>query len=95
LTIVLGQRHRPSAVPVLVAAYIFAAYWFTASTSFANPAVTMARALTQTFAGIRPVDVPGFIAAQLAGMLAALWLARALLDSPAHAENTAAQSESR
>lgn len=65
LTILLGARHRPTAVPALVAAYIFAAYWFTASTSFANPAVTIARALTTTFSGIRPTDVPAFVAAQL------------------------------
>ena len=67
LTILLGVRHRPAAVPALVAAWIFAAYWFTASTSFANPAVTVARALTQTFAGIRPDDVAGFVVAQVAG----------------------------
>ncbi|HWU70645.1 MAG TPA: MIP/aquaporin family protein [Pseudoxanthomonas sp.] len=67
LTILLGVRHRPAAVPALVASYIFAAYWFTASTSFANPAVTLARSLTQTFAGIRPEDVWGFVVAQLAG----------------------------
>ena len=70
LTILLGIRHRPTAVPALVASYIFAAYWFTASTSFANPAVTLARSLTQTFAGIRPEDVLGFVLAQLLGMLA-------------------------
>lgn len=69
VTIILGVRFRASAVPALVASYIFAAYWFTASTSFANPAVTVARALTQTFAGIRPTDVLGFVAAQLIGML--------------------------
>ena len=79
LTILLGVRHRPAAVPPLVASYIFAAYWFTASTSFANPAVTLARSLTQTFAGIRPEDVIAFIVAQLVGTLAALWIARALL----------------
>ena len=67
LTIRLGARLRPKAVPLLVAAYVFAAYWFTASTSFANPAVTLARALTQTFAGIRPQDVGGFVVAQLLG----------------------------
>ena len=61
----------PGAVPFAVGAYITAAYWFTASTSFANPAVTLARAATNTFAGIRPADVPGFIAAQLAGAAAA------------------------
>jgi len=69
------------AVPFAVAAYITAAYWFTASTSFANPAVTIARGLTDTFAGIRPLDVPGFIVAQLAGAAVATvlfrWLAPA------------------
>ena len=64
-------RHRPSAVPFAVAAYITAAYWFTASTSFANPAVTLARSVSDTFAGIRPADVPGFIAAQACGAAAA------------------------
>ena len=78
LTILLGVRHRPAAVPALVAGYIFAAYWFTASTSFANPAVTLARSLTQTFAGIRPVDAPGFILAQLAGAGLALLAAYSL-----------------
>jgi glycerol uptake facilitator-like aquaporin len=72
LTILLGLRHRAEAVPALVASYIFAAYWFTASTSFANPAVTLARSLTQTFAGIRPLDVGGFVVAQLLGALLAL-----------------------
>jgi glycerol uptake facilitator-like aquaporin len=72
LTILLGLRHRAEAIPMLVASYIFAAYWFTASTSFANPAVTLARSLTQTFAGIRPLDVGGFVAAQLVGTLLAL-----------------------
>ncbi|GAB3352040.1 aquaporin [Lysobacter tyrosinilyticus] len=72
LTILLGLRARPKAIPALVAGYIFAAYWFTASTSFANPAVTAARALTQTFAGIRPDDVPGFVMAQFAGVAVAL-----------------------
>ena len=59
-------RHRPSAVPFAVGAYISGAYWFTSSTSFANPAVTLARSATNTFAGIRPADVSGFVAAQLA-----------------------------
>jgi glycerol uptake facilitator-like aquaporin len=75
-------RRRPGLVPFAVGAYITAAYWFTASTSFANPAVTLARAASDTFAGIRPVDVPGFIAAQIAGAAAATgvfrWLVPAL-----------------
>lgn len=79
LTILLGLRHRPAAVPALVAAYVMAAYWFTASTAFANPAVTLARGLTQTFAGIRLADVPGFVVAQLAGLVAAMLLLRALV----------------
>lgn len=66
-----GLRYRRVAVPWLVGLYITAAYWFTASTSFANPAVTIARALTPTFSGIRPIDVPAFIAAQIAGALVA------------------------
>ncbi|MGH7033952.1 MAG: aquaporin [Stellaceae bacterium] len=65
--IMSGDRHLPAALPYAVAAYITAAYWFTSSTSFANPAVALARALTDTFAGIRPQDVPGFIAAECAG----------------------------
>jgi glycerol uptake facilitator-like aquaporin len=77
---VLGSiRSRPEAVPVLVGLYITAAYWFTASTSFANPAVTVARALSDSFAGIAPASVPGFIAAQLAGAVAAGFLFRWLL----------------
>ena len=78
LTILLGSRHRAAAIPTLVAAYIFAAYWFTASTSFANPAVTLARALTQTFAGIRPEDVAGFVLAQLVGALLAMGVSAGL-----------------
>ena len=78
--IVSGSRRSPAAVPFAVAAYIVAAYWFTASTSFANPAVTLARALTDTFAGIRPADVPWFILGQTAGAGAAAavfgWLVR-------------------
>lgn len=81
LTILIGVRHRPQAIPALVAAYIFAAYWFTASTSFANPAVTLARAFTQTFAGIRFADVGGFVAAQVAGAFAAWSVAKLLLPS--------------
>ena len=75
------SRRRADAVPFAVAAYIAAAYWFTASTSFANPAVTLARALTDTFAGIRPADVPGFIGAQLVGAAAATFLFRWLVPS--------------
>jgi glycerol uptake facilitator-like aquaporin len=71
-------RSRPSAIPVAVGAYITAAYWFTASTSFANPAVTLARACTSTFAGIRPADAPAFLAAQLAGAFSATLLMNAL-----------------
>ncbi len=81
LAVIWGcARARSSAVAFAVGAYITAAYWFTASTSFANPAVTLARAASDTFAGIRPVDAPAFIAAQLAGAVAASlgcrWLAR-------------------
>lgn len=85
LTILLGVQRRPGAVPVLVASYIFAAYWFTASTSFANPAVTFARSFTQTFAGIRAADVAGFVVAQLAGALIAWVVARWLLPAEAPA----------
>lgn len=70
LTILLTVRHKPEAVPVSVGMYIVSAYWFTASTSFANPAVTIARAMTDTFAGIAPGDVPALIAAQVCGALA-------------------------
>jgi glycerol uptake facilitator-like aquaporin len=72
LSVIWGcSRLRTSVVPFAVGAYITAAYWFTASTSFANPAVTLARAASDTFSGIRPADVPGFIAAQLVGAAAA------------------------
>jgi glycerol uptake facilitator-like aquaporin len=83
LLVVLGHR-RSEDVPWMVAAWIGAAYWFTASTSFANPAITIARSLSDTFAGIRPVDVPEFIIAQLAGAIAALGVARVLF-APARA----------
>jgi glycerol uptake facilitator-like aquaporin len=73
------SRVRPSSVPFAVAAYITSAYWFTASTSFANPAVTIARCLSDTFAGIRPKDVPWFVIAQLFGGIAATMLFRWLL----------------
>jgi glycerol uptake facilitator-like aquaporin len=82
LTIWLGLRVRAQWVGGLVAVYITGAYWFTASTSLANPAVTLARAATNTFAGIRPVDVPGFVAAPLLGALIATGLARWLYRTP-------------
>ncbi|MBS0487209.1 MAG: aquaporin family protein [Proteobacteria bacterium] len=78
LTILLGLRIRPGAVAGLVSAFIACAYWFTASTSFANPAVTIARSLTRTFAGIRPLDVPAFVIAEIAGTVCALLLLRLL-----------------
>jgi glycerol uptake facilitator-like aquaporin len=71
LLVVLGHRRAQDA-PWMVAGWIGAAYWFTASTSFANPAITIARSLSDTFAGIRPVDAPAFIAAQMVGALLAL-----------------------
>jgi glycerol uptake facilitator-like aquaporin len=88
LAVIWGcARRRSGAVPFAVGAYITAAYWFTSSTSFANPAVTLARAASDTFAGIRPIDVPGFVVAQLVGAAAATatfrWLVPAL---PAVAE---------
>jgi glycerol uptake facilitator-like aquaporin len=77
LATIWGCRAHPAPVTAFaVAAYITGAYWFTASTSFANPAVTIARSLSDTFAGIRPTDVPGFIVAQLAGLMLALPLLR-------------------
>ena len=77
LTILLGIERRPAAVPALVAAYIFAAYWFTASTSFANPAVTLARSITASFSGIRAMDTTAFVAAQVLGALLAVAVAPA------------------
>jgi glycerol uptake facilitator-like aquaporin len=80
LSVIWGSaRRRAGLVPVAVGAYITAAYWFTASTSFANPAVTLARAASDTFAGIRPADAPGFIVAQLAGAATATALFRWLV----------------
>jgi glycerol uptake facilitator-like aquaporin len=82
LSVIWGCVHfRSSVVPFAVAAYITAAYWFTASTSFANPAVTLARSFTDTFAGIRPLDAPAFIVAQLAGGFVATALFRWLIPS--------------
>lgn len=83
ITIIAGIRFAHAAVPWLVGLYITAAYWFTASTSFANPAVAIARSLTNTFSGIRPIDLPGFIAAQIAGAVCALALVNWLLRTPA------------
>lgn len=80
LTILGGLRHAAAQVPALVAAYITAAYWFTASTSFANPAVTVARALTDSFAGIDPAGIAGFVLAQSAGAALAALTARRLFD---------------
>ncbi len=86
-TILAGARFERSAAPWLVGLYITAAYWFTASTSFANPAVAIARSLTNTFSGIRPVDLPGFILAELLGAVCALalmgWLLREDCDASA------------
>ena len=79
LTILVTREASNRSVPMSVALYIAAGYWFTSSTSFANPAITVARSLTDTFAGIAPVDVPGFVAAQLAGAICALLAAKVLL----------------
>ncbi|WP_375789587.1 aquaporin [Bradyrhizobium sp. Pha-3] len=81
-TILAGIRFQRAAVPWLVGLYITAAYWFTASTSFANPAVAIARSLTNTFAGIRPADLPGFILAELCGAFAGMLLMNWLLGRP-------------
>ena len=87
VTIIGCVRARPAAVPYAVALYITAAYWYTASTSFANPAVTIARAMTDTFSGIRPADAPAFILAQLSGAVLAIllcrWLWPAAVSAPA------------
>lgn len=85
--VILGTiRHRPQAVPASVALYIVAAYWFTSSTSFANPAITVARALTDSFAGIAPADVPAFVIAQLCGAFAALLVGRIIFSPVEPAE---------
>jgi glycerol uptake facilitator-like aquaporin len=78
LTILLLLKHRPTAIPAAVGLYITSAYWFTSSTSFANPAITIVRSLSDTFAGIAPTDVPMFIAMQLAGALLAVGAAKQL-----------------
>ena len=85
LTILLGIRFTRAFVPWLVGLYITAAYWFTASTSFANPAVAIARSLTDTFSGIRPLDLPGFIAAQMIGAVCGMAFAGWLLRQPGDA----------
>jgi glycerol uptake facilitator-like aquaporin len=97
VTILAGLKFNRSAIPWLVGLYITAAYWFTSSTSFANPAVAIARSLTNTFSGIRPVDLPGFIAAELAGALAALSLMNWLLRfrDEENGEETALRGEFR
>ncbi|MFS8113702.1 aquaporin family protein [Rhizobium jaguaris] len=87
--ILAGLRFRSEAVPWLVGLYITAAYWFTASTSFANPAVAIARSLTNTFAGIRPVDLPGFIVSEVFGALLALMVASWLLMKPRDSQTLA------
>lgn len=81
MTILLGRQSRPEAVPMLVGLYITAAYWFTASTSFANPAVTIARTFTDSFSGIAYGDTPFFIIAQIVGGLIALFIAGFLLQA--------------
>jgi glycerol uptake facilitator-like aquaporin len=92
-TIVSGLRFNRPAIPWLVGLYITAAYWFTSSTSFANPAVAIARSMTNTFSGIRPVDLPGFIAAELGGAVAALLLMNWLLRTAG--ERTAEMKEAK
>ena len=83
LVILTLLKHRAEAIPTAVALYITSAYWFTSSTSFANPAITLVRSLSNTFAGIAPADAPLFIAVQLAGALSAALVARWLLAEPA------------
>lgn len=80
LTILGTLRHRPAAVPASVALYITSAYWFTSSTSFANPAITLARSFSDSFAGISPTNVAGFIVAQLIGAVGAWWVCSAIFD---------------
>jgi glycerol uptake facilitator-like aquaporin len=89
--IALCSRLRANAVPLAVGTYIAGAYWFTSSTSFANPAVTVARGITDTFSGIRPQDVPGFVLAQIVGATAAFVLLRWLVPAKISAENGASR----
>lgn len=91
LLVILGCR-RARDIPWMVAAWIGAAYWFTASTSFANPAITIARSLSDTFAGIRPRDVPPFVLAQILGALAATYVATRLFSRPVSRTASPAQS---
>jgi glycerol uptake facilitator-like aquaporin len=86
LVIVLGHR-RANDAPWMIAAWIGAAYWFTSSTSFANPAITVARSLTDTLSGIRPLDVPAFVGAQVAGAFAGAAIGRLISDSTPHQRN--------
>ena len=92
-TILAGLKFNRTAIPWLVGLYITAAYWFTSSTSFANPAVAIARSMTNTFSGIRPVDLPGFIAAELCGAVVALLLMNWLLRT--RGERTAEMKEAK
>ena len=92
MTILGAVRFRSDNVAVMVGLYITAAYWFTASTSFANPAVTIGRAFTDTFAGIAPVDVSSFILAQIAGALVALVIAGVLFTPASDAETVEAEA---
>jgi glycerol uptake facilitator-like aquaporin len=93
-TILAGIQFNRPAVPWLVGLYITAAYWFTSSTSFANPAVAIARSLTNTFSGIRPVDLPGFIAAEICGAIAAMMLMGWLLRGAGEADTIAKEARS-
>jgi len=94
LAVIRGcSRTRVESVSVAVGLYITGAYWFTASTSFANPAVTAARALTNTFTGIRPADTPGFIVAQFAGAVVATWFFRWLVPALTTATGTARRAD--
>ena len=82
LVVRLTSRFRPRSTPAAVSCYVVAAYWFTASTAFANPAVTLGRALTDTFTGIRPADAPGFLIAQAIGAALAIAVSRLWMRSP-------------
>jgi glycerol uptake facilitator-like aquaporin len=94
LTIFGCAARTPTALPYAVGLYITAAYWFTSSTSFANPAVAIARSLTNTFSGIRPIDLPGFIAAELCGAVAAMILMGWLLRGAGEADATPREARS-